>query len=272
MALRSHIKKDYLKKDFSNPYFNRKKKSTGFNTGFYIKIISLILIFYVAIYSDLFKLNQFTIVGLEMIDQNEFNNITENYLNSWRWYLVPQNNLLFFNRKAFKETIRSHYNLKNLNIDLSWKKLAIAVEEKVSHLIVYNLKDQGFYFTDLNGIILRQIDQEKIGEYWDKYPIYNLNRESVIVGDQIISQTIVNFILEVDNQLKNAPFDVQGYEEREEKEINLVVRGGWRVYMDTNTEADKIVKNLLLVYNEEIKNADNLEYIDLRFGNKVFYK
>lgn len=56
-------------------------------------------------------------------------------------------------------------------------------------------------------------------------------------------------------------------------EIRMRVSDGFAVYFNTNTDLPTTFTTLQTVLTEEIKDRrSQLEYIDLRFGNKVFYK
>ena len=57
------------------------------------------------------------------------------------------------------------------------------------------------------------------------------------------------------------------------KEIRVVGPEGYRVYFDRESDLQNAFRVLKTVLAEEIKDRRaRLDYIDLRFGNKVFYK
>ena len=266
------VRKDYQNKKFVNPYFSiEDKKDKGrFNTKFYLKILVLTLLVYVLIYSNLLRINQIQINGFEMIDEQEFRQVVDKQLGSLRYYLLPQNNFLLLSKAKLANEISAKYDLDKLEIDRSWKSLNITIEERVSFLIVYN--KQSFYFADKNGIVTREITKDAVGEYWYRFPILNIGDKNVNIGNEVTSAKIVDFLLRLNEKIINNQLEINGYELREGEEINLVSRAGWRAYFDVNTNLDTSVENLFLVLNEKVEDQNTLEYIDLRFGNKVFYK
>ncbi|MEK7653505.1 MAG: cell division protein FtsQ/DivIB [Patescibacteria group bacterium] len=263
------IKKDYQKKEFVNPYFN-DQKNRGFNTGYYLKIIAVCFIVYIIVYSDLFKIKKIEIEGADFIKPEELRQTVENQLASWRWYILPQKNLLFLSKKRLEEGIVAKYRLNKLEIDKGWQSLKIKIEEKISNLIIYNKKT--FYFADSDGVITSEISQDKVGEYWTRFPIFNVANENINIGEQIIDTQKMDFILKLNEELKNTLVKIAGYESNDREEVTLVSKDGWRAYFDLNSDIKKSVENLALVLKEKIHNPRLLEYIDLRFGDKVYYR
>jgi len=47
---------------------------------------------------------------------------------------------------------------------------------------------------------------------------------------------------------------------------------GWQAFFIPGQDFLEQIDNLVVVWRERLKDQNNLEYIDLRFGNKVFYK
>mgnify|MGYP001584407790 FL=1 len=57
------------------------------------------------------------------------------------------------------------------------------------------------------------------------------------------------------------------------REIHITTSEGFKIYFNRADDFTNVFKVLRTVLNEEIKDRRaNLDYIDLRFGNKVFYK
>lgn len=58
---------------------------------------------------------------------------------------------------------------------------------------------------------------------------------------------------------------------KDENSFELVFVSGFKIISDLETSPEKILRNLNIVL-QNIKDRKNLEYIDLRFGNKAYYK
>lgn len=55
-------------------------------------------------------------------------------------------------------------------------------------------------------------------------------------------------------------------------EINITTKQGYEIYFDNNIDLDGQLNNLNMVLNQKIDNPENLQYIDLRFSDRVYYK
>jgi hypothetical protein len=267
-----NVRKDYQENKFRNPYFKHKTDKTGFNTSRYIKIISILLFLYIIVYSNLLNTGEIEITGLEMIEPAEINNLVSDHIHSLKWYLFPRRNILFADRKKLSKKINNQYNLEELIIEIDRQEVLISLKEKVSHVIIYNNHSQQFFFSDIDGYLTSEIPNDRVREYWERFPIFNISQESIATGDQSLKGETISFVLETNRLLKNSIVNVQGFEAGETNEIILVAKEGWRAFFDIKSEIKTSVDNLILIINEKIPDQNNLEYIDLRLGNKVFYK
>ncbi len=60
---------------------------------------------------------------------------------------------------------------------------------------------------------------------------------------------------------------------KEDNFFQLLTKEGWRILIDDKNEPQITYENLSLALKEKIKDKrKNLDYIDLRFGNKVYFK
>jgi hypothetical protein len=265
------LRKDYKRKKFVNPYFEHKKEKEikGFNTKLYLKIIAGVFIVYLLIYSDLFKIKTIEVQGIDMISEIEFRQEVDSHISSWRWWLLPQKNLLLLSKGNLVERINSKYKLSQLEVKRGWQKLNINIEEKINFLIVFN--NDKFFFADEEGNITREISQEEAIGYWDRFPILNIYRE-ITIGENVTSETAVTFILDINEKLKSTNIEFHGFESASISEVTLVTKTGWRAHFDIYSDAELNLENMQLVLAEKVEDQNKLEYIDLRFGNKVFYK
>lgn len=264
------LKKDYSEKEFVNPYFEQKKASVkGFNTDRYLKILAGIFVIYILIYSNLFRISAIEVSGTELISKEEFVSSVEIELKKRRFFIFPQNNLFVLSKRKLEKGIRQKYNLSELEIEKGWKKLKISLIENVCHLLIFNRYDQTFYFSDQEGRVTQGISKEIAEQFWLKYPILNVNNPDL--EGSVASAKTVDFIIKLDEAINQAGIERHGYELKGDDEVDLVSKRGWRAYFDINSDIDRSVENLILLLNEKI-GGQKIQYIDLRFGDKVYYK
>lgn len=266
------IKKDYRKKKFDNPYFNNSHKKEGvkgFNTKLYLKIILVVFLIYLVVYSDLFKIKTITINGADLINKTELEQIVDEQINSWRWFMLPQKNLLFISKKKIIQAINKKYGLAEIEIKRGWKKITVNIKEKVNYLIVNN--NEKLFFADKQGIMIREVPQEEANQYLDEFPMLNVPGE-INIGDSIVSNKMVDFILKLNEKIKNLGIEIKDYKSGGLNEITLITKAGWQAHFDINNDFDTSIENMQMVLNNKVKDISKLEYIDLRFGDKIYYK
>jgi hypothetical protein len=59
--------------------------------------------------------------------------------------------------------------------------------------------------------------------------------------------------------------------EKGSNEVRVVIDRGYSIYFNTQDDFDRQLANLKLVLNEKVKDK-KINYIDLRFGNRVYIK
>lgn len=263
------VRRDYHNKDLKNPYFDKDKKNK-FKTSLYIKIIFAVVFIYVMIYSDLFKIENYNVYGLEMISRYELNKVIDSKMDSMRFYLVPFNNNLFFSKKALTKEIQKKYALEKISIDRNWKDITINIQEKISHLLILN--DDIYFFADRQGKIIRQVDTEVALAYLKQYPLLVLSFNDAPIGSVVVDEEIVDFIIELNKALLDSSINIVKYTIKSQDEINAYTDTGWIGFFDVNSDIEKTVNNLTMVLGQKIEDQTTIEYIDMRFGNKVFFK
>ena len=59
----------------------------------------------------------------------------------------------------------------------------------------------------------------------------------------------------------------------QDRTVHAITRAGWEILLLEDTDPEAAYKNLELALEREIKDKiASLDYIDLRFGNRIFYK
>lgn len=96
------------------------------------------------------------------------------------------------------------------------------------------------------------------------------------VGDNALDKNLVNRLIFLRQEVKRTTgMEVIGYEllKKVPREIRVEVDEGFRLIFDRDDDFKNVFRVLKTVLEEEIKEKrSKLQYIDLRFGNKVFYK
>ncbi|MBU1165092.1 FtsQ-type POTRA domain-containing protein [Patescibacteria group bacterium] len=279
----SKRKIDYQKKDLKNPFFQKKKKR-NMKTW----LISIVIFVFVVIgirfitNSSKFIVTNIIVTGNETISENEIVNIASQQLEKHRYFLLSQNNIFFFDTDKLEKEITQLYILEDVGIRKDYfNTIRIELKETITSLVWLN--DTNAYYLDLKGIPFSEVkgsdeNQENIlrsQAMQQGLPIiYDQNNTEVKIGQKVISIEKIENILEINKLLAQNNIDIDYYQIDPEDDTNIFVTtlNGYKIYFSTKIVIISQINNLIALLSEKIENINEIEYIDLRYGKKVFYK
>lgn len=93
----------------------------------------------------------------------------------------------------------------------------------------------------------------------------NLRREYVATNPELDSE---DFKIEYEEIFEDFPCDYI----KTVKDIEVTTNEGWKIYLTLYLDFDQQINNLNLVLKEKLTQRENLEYIDVRFTDRVYFK
>ncbi|OGY48160.1 MAG: hypothetical protein A2840_02255 [Candidatus Buchananbacteria bacterium RIFCSPHIGHO2_01_FULL_47_11b] len=281
-------RKDFENKTFHNPFFEKRRQPHRKGVFFVLAGIFLIGGFLFLGYWQL-HITTVTVDGTDDQVAQSIQQAATSQLTQRRFFIFPQSNLIFFNKKQLVETLKNQYQIAGVNIKKKPRSLDITVGQQPYRIILisgntqYYLNDVGLVITEVNS--QNQLSITPVGDGVElvrsgvsasAYPVVidQSNREISIGGTALAPEKVV-FITELvaafaDNRLPG----ITTFEIRSPAAEDLVAttRDGWYAYFSFKNSVFQQVNKLLAIINERVDDPARLEYIDLRFGEKVFYK
>lgn len=280
--------RDYSTKNYRNPFFRRKNKTKKRRVfSWLLLLVILAIIIYWLFFSQFFIIKNIEVSGNKNIAAAEIINITNEQLPKRRFLLFKQNNIFILNKSQLAEKILAQYILEKIKIKRQFPdKIKIELFEKLSSIVW--LTGGAAYYVDLAGTVTgrvtdQQIDQAQVGTIdilrhkiiSQNLPlVYDTENRGVVVGQKVGSQKIIDFIVNlITNLPKRINFEIAYYDfNTQSREVAAVTNEGWQAKFGLDSNLDAQLDNLALLLQEKIKNPRELDYIDLRFGERVFYK
>lgn len=284
---------DYPRKKLNNPFFSKKDSQAVARKKKRFILGGVLLLLFLGVYvfgtTKYFKINTITVKGVEFIDDQEIKSLISDQLDDRRWLLFNQSNIFFFSKKQAEEKIRQAYLLNNFKIRKKYfNQIEVDLEKNNSGVIWVNATNQ--YYLDLEGRATRLIDQGQLltinaevgdsiirsGANASQYPlIKDLSNREVVVGESVLSSETIAFILELTNQLKtDADFEIAYYEINRPaaNDITLVTQEGWLIKFSLENSVLSQINSLKVILKQRAGDRSKLDYIDLRFGDKIFWQ
>jgi len=267
------LTKDFAETNYQNPknlqkQNKLKRKISVF--GIILLIIIIILFIYVLLFSPYLKIQQIEINGLNNIKEKDLRQIIDFELN--RGIIFKHNNILLFSINSLKENIESNYVLEWLEIKkkIYPPQIQISLLEKVSALTY--ITDENCFNIDIQGFII-----EKCNSFSSDFiQIRNANNQNTEIGQQVLKPEVINYIINLNEALKGQGTNIRTFiiVSADSSDLRILTEQGFEIYFNTNLEINDQLTRLNILIREEIgeDNLDNIDYIDLRFGEKVFYR
>lgn len=271
------IKKDYQIKNLKNPFFHSNKnvkKTRKIGLSFYIitLVIVIISVFYGLFLSPLLMIKNIKINGLGRLPESAISEILWNQTGKRSVWPLNQKNILLFDSKEAETELMNNFNFSKIKINKKlFNTLSVDIEERPYAFI---WQEQGIsYFSDSKGYIIR--DSMVTPEDLIKFPIIsNETPDSLIENDYLkIDANYLTFIFSLKNLTeKNSEMEIGRYLISQElNTVKVLFKNGLLAFFNVKDDVSKQMDKLLIVKKEKIKdNLDKINYVDLRYGDKVY--
>lgn len=276
-------------------YLRKKRIQKRIKLGIFVFIVvlSVAVASYVSNRAE-FRITDIVLEGGVLVTEEEVKNQSREYLEGSYFWLFPKDNAFLYPSKDLKNHLKDRFkridtidsSLKGLNVLVikitERKPFAIwcntipgidnSLEEGLSEEVI---QDEDCYFIDQNSTIFAKAPVFSGNAYFKFYGIISgdspLGKEYMNSSSEFAG--ISDFIRRV-KEMSIKPLYIVG---KENDQFSLVLSGGGQIYFDTEESMSKVGDNLeALLKTPELKldSKGNLpvEYIDLRYGNKLFYK
>lgn len=238
-----------------------------------IRIIWIILILLVIqgiFQAKVFKLEKFNITGTQDIAVEDIQGVIDEQLATRRFLIFKNDNYFLCKTGKIEEELISKYNLDSVEVDKQFTDvLNVTVQEKISHFIWQS--DRGLYLLDASGALNRQIDAID-----NKYLVIQDIRSDKPEHEQVFNEVEINIIndlyLEWQDKVGTQPTFQRIVIDDNWSSVELYTDIGWHVKLDPQEDISEQLVNLSKVLTTGNVAGQDIDYIDVRFGDKVYFK
>ncbi len=234
-------------------------------------IVLFILLIWGVSTSPLFNFKKLNLEGSKEIDAQEIEKV------------IKQTNIFFVSEKEIKNRLSAAFpKIAEAKIEknILQRTIKITVTERERVGITCKAERMGgageelikncFYF-DKSGTIFENAPQTS-GSLM--LFVKDFSPTELVLGNEILKSSVIASMSEIKNGLSLPNNGISFFEINilPPKEIKAVTSRGWYIFFDLTGDIIKQIAILKAALKEKISNVDNLEYIDLRIENRIYYK
>lgn len=238
---------------------------------------------------DVFNYHRVEILGTEYIDKTALETLISDYASERSLLFFKQQNQFLFKENVLTEQLLETFALASVELSAREDVIYIQLTERTSNLIW--ISNAVAYVSDLNGVISRELDLETLSLAFETTDVaslpkelqqirelprlYDLNNVPVTLGSQVLKEIEAENILRLHDGLNDLgiSFERTEIDRLAGKWMRVVTTDGFGILFDASGDIESQLKNLDVVLREEVgESRGGLQYIDLRFGDRVYYK
>jgi len=230
--------------------------------------VSIIALFYI----PYFKIKKISIEGNSSLDQEKITAEISKYLNDKQFKIFPRDNILILSKKEIINNLLEKFpRLKTVSLIKNFpNSISLKVTEHNSEaLFCFKNKDDGCAFIDQDGFVFEKAPYFSPGVYLtfleEATSTWKLNF-------QVIPEEQFKKLIDFKNLLAGEGIKILQIIIKKEGIYELQTNEGWSILLNEKNDSQLTYQNLKTTLDQIKDKRKNLDYIDLRFGNKVFYK
>ncbi len=258
-------------------------------------IIGVIALGWFFLYSRVFEFSKININLESYSYYDAVDNILQDQLKTHD--VIKQNNYFTFDKGKFKDSVNEL--LVDVFYDIEIKKhfpneLSITLVERTPKVVFIN--SIGKFYFDEKGI-LTSVDLNKQHKKSEKAEQTNVLdgiesenpdvelpqqtieevylEQSIELKNNNVTESMVSFLTKIRSKLQNKSIEVEKISLEVINDLKVIVstKTGYDIYFNIADDIDNQIENLETVINNKIQDKiKNIQYIDLRFESKIYYK
>ncbi len=230
-----------------------------------------------------FRIRDISVEGAVMLNQTQFQAEISNLLRGKFFRIIPYDNIFILPKKKISANLLQKFPLiKNVSLKNNFSRQLVVVVDERKPEALWCLSSisastspaapisDSCAFIDERGFIFQQAPTFS-GVIFPKF--FDERQQPADIGKEMIPDAEFQKLLSFSELLLKKDINVIKIILKDDETYEVYLKEGWYILLNSKNEPNPTFNNLELILDATIKEKrPQLEYIDLRFGNKVFYK
>lgn len=271
-----HIKKDYQAKNLQNPFFHKRKslpKRSAWKWMVPAVVAILSALAWLVFAAPFWQISHIELDGFTRVPSEEVESIVREVAGEPHLLSIMKGNIFLFSPAEAEKRLTETYNLTDCHIDRRLPRTLLVTGYERPYAFIWQ-EGKECYYASGDGYVIKEqaVSDDDKQKY---FLLENRNPGSLIGTDNKINvnKGYLDFIMDLDRQIREtSDLKVDRYIiDWEFNTLKVKFQNGPLVYFNTKDLAVAQLDRLLLVKKEKIMdNFSKTEYIDIRYGDKIF--
>lgn len=246
---------------------------------FYTLLVGFVSVsVYVLFFAPYLQVLNIEVFGTQQLDSNQLKQRIEKMTQGKFLGIIPRNNFMLVSQASIEKVLTGEFK-KIRKVEVTKKfpdSVSVNIDERRALLVWCS--GEKCYLIDENGTAYSEADFNSPELVQNNLlRISDTSNREVLIGENILEQSYERYVLEVADSLGDAGFESTGEyltPSRMAGEIRVKTKQGAELYFSTQFPLKTAIATLSVILKKEIpeEKRGELEYVDLRNENKVFYK
>ncbi len=235
---------------------------------------------YIFLCSDLLVVHKFDIRGVNRVNKDQIIDIIKYDINGKIISCIKKNNYFIIDKNKISKDILKNDRLKKVNIIKRFPDKIIVEIQEYDNLVIWCKSSamEACFLVD-GEIVKKQVSMDNSVVVNNRhFVIVDDTHQDISIGDHVMSEEFLKKIEILGRELVymldvkiEQPFKVTS---RGSYEVRFMTDEGWYIIIDLSQETKEIldIAKLFATKVDLPSRRSDLEYVDMRFPEKIFYK
>jgi len=280
----------FTKSSVLSPKYIKKKRRRFIARVLFVLVLVAIIVgtFSFVLRLSSLRIERIEVTGNTAVTQKEIIDIAKADMVGSYYSLFPKDGVLFYPRDRIQNDIHDNLaRIDNVSVETkNWNTLVIAVAERKPYALWCTGKpmdDNDCYFMDSTGFVYAKSPSFSGNVFFRYYGGDVVGAGGIIVLKNYIPAAEFSQINALIQSIQKLDITLVALDSLDDGEYEAWLKNGsdaagyGRILFNNKDPYEKTLENLTTIWNEKIKNSlkasvPAIDYIDLRYGNKVYFK
>jgi hypothetical protein len=224
--------------------------------------------FSVIFWTPILRLAKIEISGTQYLNTAAVEASVSTALSGTSFWVFPKNHRWLFSEENIASRLEEEFFLNDVRMEIRGRKLFVALSEKVSRALWRT--GEASYVMDEHGRLVSEHGLEPL----PLLPIVDIRAHNVSVGDFALEETQATLMLDLISLLAERGVVATEllYDATQPYFLQVALPDGYKVILDPSQDIAEQVERYFTVLRTDTRDPSTYEYIDVRFGNRVYVK